>query len=170
MPTTITISVGIERLFTLVNQRTLYIADQVDPELNMLMVDKIPITRDEYDAFYVLMKRAATEVFKRISRLAFDLEDPFVYETTVDDPDTEINIVYKVVIPDGRQPAVIEPILKDHIERAIIAFIIMEWLRIKNIPNSSYYQLDIDELKYALDELSKLVNFGAKARLNYHYN
>lgn len=80
-----TISIDIEYLFNLVNQRTLYIADQANPALNEQMIDKIPLTLDEYDAFLVFMRSGAAEILHKVSRLAFDVESPLAYAVDAED-------------------------------------------------------------------------------------
>jgi hypothetical protein len=159
-----TITIELDYLFNLVNQRTLYIADQVNPELNEKMIEKIPITMDEYDAFLVFVRRGAVEVFKKLSRMMFDIEDAFTYTITYAGVYTEIN--YIINIPDEKQESIILSMATDHIQRALVAFVVMEWLRTKQI-DSNYFRLDQHEYEYCLMELSRLKNYSSKPKLTY---
>lgn len=163
-----TLSIGIEfeYLFNLVNQRTLYIADQADPSLNDMMIDKIPITNDEYDAFIVLARKGAVEVFKALSRLSFDVSRPFYFLRDTDGKDVAVQ--YNMVTKSEQQNAIMEPILADHMQRAIVAFIVKEWLRTKQI-NSNYYQTDAEEYDYCMKELRSMKGYSNRAKTSFTY-
>lgn len=159
------ISIEMETLFNLVNQRSLYIADQVNPELNEVMIDKIPITNDEYDAFLVFVRRGAMEIFKKISRMAFDIDTPFGF---IEDEDTgeQTHIVFKINIPEKKQQDIILNLAAEHIQRGLVAYVIMEWLRTKHL-DSRYFELDLSEWQYTLSELSYLKNYSSRPKLPY---
>ena len=161
-----TISIDVEYLFNLVNQKTLYIADQVDPDLNEKMIGKIAITLDEYDAFKVFMRRGAMEAFKALSRLAFDTESPFGYIR--DDNNKDVSIFYKLAFKDEVQANIAAPIITDHIQRAIVAYVVKEWLRTKHL-NSNYYSLDQEEYDYCLRELRSLRGYSNRAKTGFKY-
>jgi hypothetical protein len=162
----LSIGLDLQYLFNLVNQRTLYIADQVDPSLNEMMIGKIPITNDEYDAFIVLARRGSVEVFKALSRLSFDLTQPFSFLRDAEGKDVAIQYNFKT--KDEQQAAIMEPILADHMQRAIVAFIVKEWLRTKQI-NTSYYQTDAEEYDYCMKELRSLKGYSNRAKTSYNY-
>ena len=164
------IRINIPYLFNLVNQRSLYVADHVDPEISRNTIEKIPLTMDEYDAFLVLMRNGATEVFKKISRLSYNIVAPFTYETVEADVDVEAttNILYKVVFGDTQQTEIIIPIITDNIQRALRAFIIMEWFKMKGV-STTQMQLDQYEWDYCTKELSSIKDYSKRAKVKYHY-
>lgn len=161
-----TISIDIEYLFNLVNQRTLYIADQANPALNEQMIDKIPLTLDEYDAFLVFMRSGAAEILHKVSRLAFDVESPLAYAVDAEDEQKEVSIVYTLNFGGVTQKDIVVTLLLSYIQRALVAYIVKEWLRTKQI-DSNYFRFDLEEWDAMIAKLSETRQYGKRAALKY---
>lgn len=151
----------IDHLFSRVNQKSLYIADQIDPVINEAMIDKIPITEDEYDFFKIALRDACAKLLIYISPLVKGVQNPL----QVNEEDNEVTFT----IDDSRHynPDMLGVILPDLLMKGIVSYIIKEWLRLKGI-NQIYFQsemMEYDEVARELKNLSK----GKTARIKQTY-
>ena len=156
----INISINIEHLFNLVNQRTLYIADQIDAALGAMMIDKVPITEDDRTYFNTALRDASVRVALKFSALSKGLDVPF----TVDE--TNGVVVFRVdETRSSTQAAILETVLPGMIMRAIMLWIVSDWLRIKGV-SANYYVTESQELETLLNEIKSLSK-QKTARIKY---
>lgn len=158
----ITISINTEHLFALVNQRSLYIANQIDPALNEIMIDKIPITEDERDFFKVALRDAAVRIASIIRSLSRDVSAPFI----LDEENGQLH--YTLDETQHAQPQVIESIMPALIMRACVLWIITDWLRIRGL-HRDYYMTELTEWEEVKGELKKLsIKNTARIKSTYY--
>ena len=144
----ITVSINTEHLFSLVNQRSLYIANQLDPQLNELMIDVIPITEDERDFFKIALRDAAVRLASVISPISKDASTPFILD--------EENGLLHYTVDETRhsQPQLLESIMPALIMRGCVVWILSDWLRIKGL-HRDFYQTELAEWEEVKGELKK---------------
>ena len=154
------ISVNIEHIFNQVNQRTLYIADQVDPSLGEMMIDKIPITEDDRSFFKIALRDASVKTALILSPLTKGISQPFV----VNEVDSVVSFQLDETKSSAQLP-ILETVMPGLIMRGIVLWITAEWLRIKG-RNASYYSTETQELEIVKNEI-KSISKQKTTRLKY---
>ena len=154
------ISVNIEHIFNQVNQRTLYIADQVDPSLGEMMIDKIPITEDDRSFFKIALRDASVKTALILSPLTKGISQPFV----VNEVDSVVSFQLDETKSSAQLP-ILETVMPGLIMRGIVLWITAEWLRIKGL-NASYYSTETQELEIVKNEI-KSISKQKTTRLKY---
>ena len=154
------ISVNIEHIFNQVNQRTLYIADQVDPSLGEMMIDKIPITEDDRSFFKIALRDASVKMALILSPLTKGISQPFV----VNEDDSVVSFQLDETKSSAQLP-ILETVMPGLIMRGIVLWITAEWLRIKGL-NASYYSTETQELEIVKNEI-KSISKQKTTRLKY---
>ena len=154
------ISVNIEHIFNQVNQRTLYIADQVDPSLGEMMIDKIPITEDDRSFFKIALRDASVKTALILSPLTKGISQPFV----VNEDDSVVSFQLDETKSSAQLP-ILETVMPGLIMRGIVLWITAEWLRIKGL-NASYYSTETQELEIVKNEI-KSISKQKTTRLKY---
>jgi hypothetical protein len=153
------IVIEIESIFNQVFLKTLYIADQIDPSAGELMIDKIPITEDDRGYFKSSLRDAATKLAVYISPLARNIETPYV----VDEENGQI--YYNINTSAHDNATLIRGVMPALIMRALVLWIIKEWLRIKGLSNN-YYITEEQQWEFAVSEIKALTR-KSTARIKY---
>jgi hypothetical protein len=158
----ISIGINIEHVFNQVNMRTLYIADQIDPSLAELMADKIPLTEDDRSYFKIALRDACVKLALLLSPLTKGVSTPFQI-------DEENGFVYYNIDENrsGHNTSLLETVLPGLIMRALMLWIVCEWLRLKGI-NAMYYAAESSEYETVRLEIRNLTK-QKKAKLNSNW-
>lgn len=163
----------IDELFDMVNLETVAISDRIGSDsmatLNRLS-DVIPLTNDDIVYFNIFLNRGGARVFEALAAYAelvdVDGEDVYPYYIT-DSTDTVYpsRVVYKITLHDQIKPAIAIPLLTSTICKALVTFIVKEWLKLKGFNE----MVTIKEIEFekTLSDIKRGLTFGIRATKTY---
>jgi len=158
-----------EYIFQLINQRTIYLHKQIDPQLTQQMEDVVVFTEDEKDFFRVELRNAGIEVFKALSSLSRGITEPYAiddYEVS-EGNDVEC-VIYKIQLKDEDYTDIIVPVLQNKIQQALMHFIVLRWLKLKSLNNQPFFALEQQEFDEAIKDIRSYKTYGYKSEVPYN--
>lgn len=163
----------IDELFAMVNLETIAISDRIGSDsvatLNRL-ADVIPLTNDDIIYFNIFLNRGGARVFEAMAAYAetvdSDGNEIYPYYIT-DETDTTYpkSIVYKISLHTDVKPAIAIPLITSTICKALVTFIIKEWLKLKGFND----MVTIKEIEFenSLSDIKRGLTFGIRATKTY---
>jgi len=156
-------------IFSLVNQRTIYLHKQIDPQLTQQMEDVIILTEDERDFFRVELRNAGIEVFKVLSSLSRGLDAPYAIDDYEVSEGVEVEcVIYKIQLKEDTYEAIIIPVLQNNIQQALMHFIVLRWLKLKTLNNQPFFAIEQQEFDNAIKEIRSYKAYGYKTTVPYN--
>lgn len=127
-------------------------------------IDTYAITESERDFFNVMIKRAARDVFKKISVLSKNITDALQFQSddlaSTSTIDESVSIVYIFETPTYWDDNLTE-VLDQKVEEALISYVLKSWFKLKNLKDVAVFEeSDYDNI---LSEIKSIVNHRTSA-------
>jgi len=162
----VTIIYEIDSVFNMVSQETIHISDQLvaDQVMDVRLADKIPLVKDDWNEYITLLRRSAVEILKKIGYATEDIDYPY-YVTDETDASNPDSIIFQIALFDDAKHGVILPILQQEMCKAIVGYIVKEWLKIKGF--AQQYGIKENDYQTALKEIKSALMYGQRGVKTY---
>ena len=151
---------SIKGLSDLIMQRSMYLADHIGAQGTEVM-EKIPITNDDYDFVFQNVFTGATEIFTRLSAYSRELaagvegyEEEYTF-TTAAAENVQPAVVLRFVLKTEQDSRFINYPLRRALEAALVRFVLAEWLKLKGIDQWQVEHIEFE--KYLSDARHRLM-------------
>lgn len=150
-------------LFNNVSLRTLYRAANIKEESGQILIDELAITEDEDDAFDILVRDAAHEVFAHVLKMTTGVTDALVLDSSlvIDDSSTT-GPYYAIKVKDNvAYNANNLEIVENTIKMLLQVHVMMNWYELKGFADeqakmmAKYKELTVKLINKDLFQLRK---------------